>query len=164
MPKRAPLRVVELLVALAVALAAVSCGSAYSYLRLSPEERRLFEIYSVSMTTSQQTEYLGRPTPAGRTAYARALGVQQRFLALPEGERKAVLGQLLVAGMSADALLMSWGYPWYRSRLGEDAEEWVYYPYLSRHLPPSVGYRIYLKGVQVSEWEQFVLPAAERGG
>lgn len=146
-----------------VALVAVGCGAAYSYLRLPAGERRLFEIYSVSMTTAQQAEYLSRTTSADRAAYAEALGVHQRFLALPEGERDAVLRQSLMAGMSANALLMSWGDPWYRVRLGEDTEEWVYFPYFSRHLPPSLGYRIYLTGGRVSDWVQFVLPAPERG-
>ena len=65
--------------------------------------------------------------------------------------------------MSAEALLMSWGYPWYRFPLGEDVEEWVYFPYFSRHLPPSVGYRIYVRGGRVAEWVQFIIPAPERG-
>lgn len=134
-----------------------------SYLRLPPDERRFFEAYSVFMTPAQQAEYLGRTTPADRAAYAEALGLRQRFQALPEGEQNAVLSQELITGMSADALLMAWGYPWYRFRLGEDTEEWVYYPYFTRALPPSVGYRIYLQGGRVSEWVQFVIPAAERG-
>lgn len=134
-----------------------------SYLRLPPEERRFFEAYSVFMTPAQQAEYLGRTTPADRAAYAEALGLRQRFLALPEGEQNAVLSQELMTGMSADALLMAWGDPWYRFRLGEDTEEWLYYPQFSRALPPSVGYRIYLRGGRVFEWVQFVIPAAERG-
>lgn len=134
-----------------------------SYLRLPPDERRLFEAYSVFMAPAQQAEYLRRTTPADRAAYAEALGLRQRFQALPGGEQDAVLSQEIITGMSADALLMAWGYPWYRFRLGEDIEEWVYYPQFSRVLPPSVGYRIYLRGGRVSEWVQFVIPAAERG-
>lgn len=147
---------------LLIGLAAAGCGVA-SYLRLPQEERRLFEVYSVFMTPAQQAEYLGRPTPADRAAYAESLGLRQRLQALPEGEREAVLGQRLEAGMSAEALLMSWGYPWYRFPLSPGVEEWIYSPYFSRHLPPSVGYRIYLREGRVAEWVQFVIPAAERG-
>lgn len=150
-------------IVLLVALAAFGCGTAISYLRLPSDERRLFEIYSGLMTSAQQAEYLAKPAPADRAAYAEALGLRQRFLALPEMEREAVLDQRLTGGMSAEALLMSWGYPWYRLRLGREIEEWVYHPYFSRHLPPSVGYRIYLRGGRVAEWVQFVIPAAERG-
>lgn len=144
-------------------LSVLGCATVFSYLSLSQDERRLFEIYSVFMTTAQQAEYLSRTTPADRAAYAKSLGLHQRFLALSEGERDAVLSQRLMGGMSADALLMSWGQPWYRFRLGEDDEKWMYFPYFSRHLPPSVGYRVYLRGGRVYEWVQFVIPAPERG-
>lgn len=149
--------------ALLLALLTAGCAAAFSYLRLPQDERRLFEVYSTFMTSAQQAEYLSRPTPVDRAAYADALGIPQRFLALHEGERDAVLGQRLMGGMSAEALLMSWGYPWYRFGLGEEDEVWVYFPYLSRHLPPSVGYRIYLRRGRVSEWVQFMIPAPERG-
>ncbi len=156
------LRVREVFILIFLAFAAAGCGIAWSYLRLPQDERRLFEIYSVFMTPAQQAEYLNRASPADRAAYAESLGLRQRFSALPEGEREAVLSQRLMAGMSAEALLMMWGYPWYRFRLGEDVEEWVYHPYFSRNLPPSVGYHIYLHGGRVSEWVQFVIPAPKR--
>jgi len=147
-----------------LALTAAGCGSAWSYLRLPPDERRLFEIYGVFMTSTQQAEYLGQTSPADRAAYAESLGLRQRFSALPEGEREAVLSQRLMAGMSAEALLMSWGYPWYRFRLGHNVEEWVYSPYFSQHLSPSVGYRVYLQEGRVSGWVQFLTPAPKRSG
>ncbi|MFQ5898682.1 MAG: hypothetical protein ACE5JN_10625 [Candidatus Methylomirabilia bacterium] len=147
--------------ALGFVVTASGCGSALSYLRLPHDEQRLFEIYSGFMTSSQQAEYLRLTTPTDRAAYAESLGVRRRFLALPEGERETVLAQRLVRGMSAEALVMSWGYPWHRFRLGEDDEEWEYWPYFARHLPPSMGYRIYLRAGRVYEWVQFVVPAPE---
>ncbi|MFQ5893561.1 MAG: hypothetical protein ACE5H5_04530 [Nitrospinota bacterium] len=121
----------------------------------------MFDIYSVFMTPSEQADYLANPTPATRVAFADSLGVRQRFLALPEGQQDEVLAQELVKGMSEDALLMSWGHPWRRYGLGGDDEEWDYRPYLSRHLPQSVGYRVYLRAGRVYEWIQYLIPAPE---
>ncbi len=65
--------------------------------------------------------------------------------------------------MSAEALLMTWGYPHSRSRIGRGGERWVYLPYHSKYLPPSVAVDVYLQGGRVVEWVQFVIPAPEGG-
>lgn len=140
------------------------CASLGRYLALPEDERRLFEIYSVFMTPAEQRQYLAQSAAAARQAHAEALGAAQRLSALPEGQRAAVLARRLDGGMTADALLMSWGHPSYRLTLGEGDEVWVYWPQFSGHLPPSVGYRVYLRHHRVTQWIQFVLPAPERGG
>jgi hypothetical protein len=142
-------------------LATLGCASAHSYLRLPPDERRIYEIYSVFMTTAQQAGYLRQSTSDARKAYAESFGLPQRLAALPESEREAALNGQLVRGMSAEGVLMAWGHPLYRSRIGGEGEKWEYFPYYSRHLPPSVGVVVYLQEGRVREWVQFVIPAPE---
>lgn len=103
---------------LVVALVTLGCATASSYLRLSNDERRLFEVYSVFMPQAEQAEYLHQPTGDARKVYAESLGLPQRLAALPEKEREAVLHGIITRGMSGDGLLMAWGPPYSRSFLG----------------------------------------------
>lgn len=144
-----------------LAVATLGCASPPSYFRLPQDERRLFEIYSVFMTSAQQARYLGQPTSDARKAYAESFGLPQRLAGLTESEREAALNGQLLRGMSAEGALMAWGYPLYRSRIGGEAEKWEYFPYYSRHLPPSVGVVVSLQEGRVREWVQFVIPAPE---
>jgi hypothetical protein len=76
-------------------------------------ERSEFRAYRKMMTPSQVQTYLAKTTPAERQAYLRDIGLAQRFEALDEHDRSAVLAGQIRLDVSAEALCFIWGEPSY---------------------------------------------------
>jgi hypothetical protein len=113
-----------LLVGAIVAL--TSCTYEAQIRRLAPAEQDEFRIYRQIMTASQARTYLAKTTAAERTAYARELGLVQRFQALAAQDRAAVLAGYPIKGMSTEAMRFLWGEPYARKGRTNHYEHWYY--------------------------------------
>jgi hypothetical protein len=89
-------------------------------------ERSEFWAYRKLMTPGQVRKYLARTTPAERQAYLRDIGLTQRFEALDEYDRHAVLAGQIKPGVSAEALYFIWGEPYYGEGRRNHYERWFY--------------------------------------
>jgi hypothetical protein len=76
-------------------------------------ERSEFRAYRKMMTPGQVQTYLAKTTPTERQAYLRDIGLAQRFEALDEHDRNAVLAGQIRLDVSAEALCFIWGEPYY---------------------------------------------------
>ena len=148
---------------LATLLAMAGCSYRTAVQRLSPSEQTEFHLYSKAMTFAQAHTYLGKGTPAERTAYLHALGLVQRFQALDPQDREAILGGYPRLGMSAAALRFVWGEPYYTEGRANYYEHWYY---LGASLALAVAgndYRtfgnrvvVHLDNGRVTSWLDFV--------
>ncbi len=100
--------------------------------RLSDDEKALFSKYKQFMTEGQQDEFLAQTTPTAREDYVRGLHVEERLERYPKYVRDSIWQQEVVAGMDAQAVLLTWGLPTLREwddaqrAKGNDVERWSY--------------------------------------
>lgn len=107
-------------------MALASCMYEAQIQRLAPAEHADFRAYSMIMTAPQARTYLAKATAAERTAYARELGLAQRFQALTAQEREAILAGYPMQGMSTDAMRFLWGEPYAQEGHTNHYEHWYY--------------------------------------
>jgi hypothetical protein len=117
------LRLVWLLSAI---MTLTSCTYEAQIRRLAPAEQAEFHAYRKIMTASQAHTYLAKATEVERTAYARELGLVQRFQALAAQDRAAVLAGYPLKGMSTEAMPFLWGAPYARKGHTNHYEHWYY--------------------------------------
>jgi hypothetical protein len=104
----------------------ISCTYEAQIRRLAPAEQDEFRAYRKIMTASQARTYLAKTTTEERTAYARELGLVQRFQALTAQDREAVLAGYPIKGMSTEAMRFLWGEPYARKGYTNHYEHWYY--------------------------------------
>ncbi len=107
-------------------MALTSCTYEAQVRLLAPAEQAEFHAYRKIMTASQARTYLAKTTPAERTAYARELGLVQRFQALAAQDREAVLAGYPRKGMSTEAMRFLWGEPYAQKGRTNHYEHWYY--------------------------------------
>ena len=101
-----------------------ACTS-YNYQHLPTVEQELYRAYSQVMSASQMRTFLALSTTAEREAFAKEIGVAQRFDALSPEERQAVLHGQAFKGMSGEALRFVWGDPC-REKGPAAHQTWIY--------------------------------------
>ena len=94
-----------------MAMVLLTACSTYDFQHLPTVEHELYRAYSQVMSSSQRRTFLALSTTAEREAFAKEIGVAQRFDALSSEERQAVLYGQAFRGMSGDALRFVWGAP-----------------------------------------------------
>lgn len=107
-------------------LVLTSCTYEAQIRQLAPAEQAEFRAYRKIMTASQARTYLAKATAAERTAYARELGLVQRFQALAAQDREAVLAGYPRKGMSTEAMRFLWGEPYAHKGRTNHYEHWYY--------------------------------------
>jgi hypothetical protein len=94
--------------------------------QLPVAEQAQFHTYRKAMTAAQTRTYLAQASAAERTAYLREIGLAQRFEALDPLDRDAVLSGFPRVGMSAEALRLVWGEPYYTDGDARRSAHWHY--------------------------------------
>jgi len=118
--------VLRLVWLLGVITALASCTYEAQVQRLTPAEQAEFRAYRHVMTAPQARTYLAKATMAERTAYARELGLVQRFQALAAQDREAILVGYPIRGMSIEAMRFLWGEPYAQTGRTNHYEHWYY--------------------------------------
>jgi hypothetical protein len=94
--------------------------------RLVAAEQVEFHTYRKIMTTSQARTYLAQASAAERTNYTYEIGLAQRFQALPEHDRAAILAGFPRQGMSPEGMRFLWGEPYAQTGRINRYENWYY--------------------------------------
>ena len=102
-----------------------ACAS-YDYQHLPTVEQELYRAYSQVMSNGQRRQFLALSTTAEREAFAKEIGVAQRFEALSPEEQEAALYAQVFKGMSGEALRFVWGDPC-RADGPAAHQSWIYY-------------------------------------
>lgn len=125
MPARHPWMNAPVL-ALGLLAALTGCVSDAEVQRLSLAEQSEFYVYRKSMATGQERAYMAQPNAEARSAYLRQIGLAQRLQALGAEDREAVLSGNIRQGMSAEALRLVWGMPYYTDGDARRSAHWHY--------------------------------------
>jgi outer membrane protein assembly factor BamE (lipoprotein component of BamABCDE complex) len=115
-----------LVVFIGALLALAGCTYYTAVSKLSPQEQAEFRAHRKLMSAGQVQRYLAQPTPGARAAYLEEIGSAQRFAALDQADREAVLAGYIRTGMSAEALRFLWGYPYSTEGYKDHYEYWYY--------------------------------------
>ena len=99
------------------------------YQRLPEQDKELFARSKQFMTDRQQKRFLTSKTSDVRVRFVESLHIHDRLKKFPSHERDAIMAGQLVAGMGAEAVLLSWGRPMKIDRREEDGvplECWLF--------------------------------------
>jgi hypothetical protein len=119
------------LIHLLLALSLLGCAAnRYElYMQLPEHEKELFDRCKQFMTDRQQEKYLRLPDSKARAEMIEGLHIQDRLAKFEVYIRDAIMTQQIVPGMSAEAVMLSWGKPYEIERKqvdGVPAACWYY--------------------------------------
>jgi hypothetical protein len=108
-----------------VPLVLLTACAGLDYQHLPTVEQELYRAYSQIMSSGQRRAFLALSTTAEREAFAKEIGIAQRFNALTPEEQQAARHGQAFKGMSDEALRFVWGDPC-RERGPAAHQTWIY--------------------------------------